>query len=282
MSDQSTDTIEQVDEAPDNGASVVQETPPADASADAAPWAAEHPEWQAADAWKAYNELRTRFSRGEHNQPEQPAEEEVVDPFASLPPEDDERTVRQLAAYYQSTGPRAALEWIDSNPGYVSAQTRNEFVKAWNQDDPGAVAQYAAERLWSERETQLRQEFQQQNAPYQARVQYGVNETALAQAAEKIPEWDTWGPRVMDFLVANPHWIADVQHDPNLMVQRMGQAYAMLAWEQAGTQPPPAAQPTPAANGKPPRTTTRNAAPPGGDDDRVQRELQNLSRLRGK
>lgn len=219
MSDQSADPVgeetQDTLEAPDSGASLVPD-------ADAAPEApVEVPAWQR--EWntddpmvalerqgKSYNELRSRFSAGEHKQQAEPEPEpEPYDPYADLPPDDDERTVRQLATLWEHQGPKQVFAWIDDprNAGLVSEQTKGQFFAAWAQQDQLSAQRYVAEMVHNQRQEEWEQRWEQRIAPVQQHVQAQKEaaraeslNTAVAMAKQGIPDWDQWEPQIVSYL----------------------------------------------------------------------------------
>jgi hypothetical protein len=281
-----TDVIE---EAPDKGASLVPETNGDAPDAPQYPWSREHPEWTPDDAWKAYDEARTKISRGEHRQPEQPAQEEApYDPYADLPAGDDPGTVETLGAIFAGQnafqdgtyGPQAVLGWIAKNPDQLSAQTRGQFLLAWQQQDPWTAQQWVAQQtIQSERE-QIRNELRREYAPAVQATTQTMNSTAISLAAQEIPDFEAWAPKVTQYLEQeNPGALYGCQTAEQI-ADRICDITGMLASREqrnqrrtatAAPKPPPAA-----AN-----TQTRSRASTSNEwDDHRAKVLEDLRTTR--
>lgn len=301
MSDTAPDADQLVEEAPDTGASLVPEAdaaaeaPEAPAPAAQFPWSAEHPEWGVDDIHKAYSEARSFISRGEHQQPQTPAAEEpAYDPYTELPAGDDPALVQDLADIFagQKTfeggtyGPQAVMEWL-AKSNALSEATRGQFLQAWAQQNAWAAQTWVARHAYSSEREAIRQELRQEYAPAMEATWAQSNGTALALAAQEIPEFEeVWAAKIGEY-VANENPSALLGPDgkylrnPQQIADRLCDIAGILAAREQRTQRRTAAsQPAPSPAAASAATQTTSRAPNGQFTAREQRRKDVLDSLR--
>lgn len=283
-------TQDAIEEAPDQGASVVPESNGDAPDAPQYPWSKDYPNWSPEDQWKAYNEARSKLSQGEHRQPEAPAQEEApYDPYADLPAGDDPGTVETLGAIFAGQnafqdgtyGPQAVLGWIAKNPDQLSAQTRGQFLLAWQQQDPWTAQQWVVQQTIQAEREQMRQELRQEYAPAVKATTEALMSSALVLASQEVPDFESWAPKIMEFIEKeNPNAMMGCNTAAQVAA-RIGDIIGVIASREqraqrrqaasAASKPPPAA-----AN-----TQTRSRASTSNErDDHRAKVLEDLRTTR--
>lgn len=153
------------------------------------------PNGSPADLWKHYSELRTRFSRGEHKQPEPAAEEEEeeVEPaswrahnFSSLgaiPTDGLSSVQRTELGELMQLDPKAAAHWAVANAELLTEDEFSAVQNNWHTADP-----WGAKRYWdSAMEAQRQEQLAEQYGPTASVVNEQQQQKGFELAAAAVP-----------------------------------------------------------------------------------------------
>jgi hypothetical protein len=252
-------------------------------------------EWQRqfADPDTMYRSLRdtqakltqTAQERAEYERRLQEYEQyQQADLWSALPPTIDETTQQQIAAFAQRDPARAA-QWAYEHYNEIGPEVAGQLFQYWQQVDYWAAEAWKAEQLhaqWREAESQrLNQELQ----PVREYTHRQMSELTLNIAAQTIPNWNQWMPRVVEFLEQpqNSVWVQALNSagiDSQAAAEHLYDIYLILhgrdARARAGQQQTQTA-PTPTA-----QTETANTADSSTPRDENGRFVSDPGRRQGR
>lgn len=126
-------------------------------------------------------------------------EEQYHDPWSALPPTLDENRLQEIGAWAQAK-PAEAAQWAYQHHTEVGPQVAGKLMQYWKDQDYFAATRFELDQYLGSYREQIRQELMGEIQPLREDVNQRVAAAGLAHAAQIIPNWNAWMPRITDFL----------------------------------------------------------------------------------